>query len=101
VWKAIVPLALAILFVAFLFGGVLTVRNIRVTGNARISAEEIIRLSKLKLGQSSLINEKEISNRIEQNPYLICRMVSPGVFPSPATRFISSVSHPERNCRHG
>ena len=76
VWKAIVPLALAILFVAFLFGGVLTVRNIRVTGNVRISAEEIIRLSKLKLGQSSLINEKEISNRIEQNPYLICRMVS-------------------------
>ena len=76
VWKAIVPLALAILFVAFLFGGVLTIRNIRVTGNARISAEEIIRLSKLKLGQSSLINEKEISNRIEQNPYLICRMVS-------------------------
>ena len=70
------PLALAILFVAFLFGGVLTVRNIRVTGNVRISAEEIIRLSKLKLGQSSLINEKEISNRIEQNPYLICRMVS-------------------------
>lgn len=50
VWKAIVPLALAILFVAFLFGGVLTVRNIRVTGNVRISAEEIIRLSKLNLG---------------------------------------------------
>ena len=48
VWKAIVPLALAILFVAFLFGGVLTVRNIKVTGNVRI----------------------------EQNPYLICRMVS-------------------------
>ena len=50
VWKAIVPLALAILFVAFLFGGVLTVRNIRVTGNVRISAEEIIPAVERALG---------------------------------------------------
>lgn len=74
--RVLVLLAIVAMLISLIFGVLLRVRNIRVTGNLRVSSEEIISLSKIKLGQSSLVNETEISNRIEQNPYLICKMVS-------------------------
>lgn len=73
---ALLALVFAVLVFILIFGGLLRVRNIRVTGNARVSSEEIISLSQIKIGQLSLVNETEIVNRIQQNPYLICKMVS-------------------------
>ena len=76
VLRALLAVAVAAVVISLIFGSLLRVRHIRVTGNLRVSGEEIISLSKVQIGQFSLVNEKEISNRIEQNPYLICKMVS-------------------------
>ncbi len=65
-----------IVLAASLVLGMMRVRKIKVTGNAGFSAEAIIALSQIKIGQFSLVNETEIINRIEQNPYLICKRVS-------------------------
>ncbi len=65
-----------IVLAASLVLGMMRVRKIKVTGNAGFSAEAIIALSQIKIGQFSLVNETEIINKIEQNPYLICKRVS-------------------------
>ncbi len=63
--------------VAFLlYSAFFQVRSIQVVGNQTVSAQEIIRLSGLKAGQSSLtIDDEQVMRRVESNRYLRCTLV--------------------------
>lgn len=62
---------------ALVFGFMCRIRHIRVEGNSRFTDQQIIGMSRLKLGDSSHINELEVKNRIEQQePGLICTLVN-------------------------
>lgn len=62
--------------VVILYSALFQVRRITVTGNSTISAEEIIRLSGLKVGQSSMtIDDETVMRKIEGNRYLRCTLV--------------------------
>ena len=67
--------SLAVIAVTVYYG-VLNVREIRVTGNDRIPAEEIVRLSGLKKGMPILsIRAEEVARGIENNSYLQLKYV--------------------------
>lgn len=68
--------AVVVLVAVILYSALFQVRTITVTGNTTISAEEIIRLSGLKTGQSSMtIDDEAVMRRIESNRYLRCTLV--------------------------
>ena len=70
----IVCVLAAVAFV--LYSALFQVRAITVTGNSTISAEEIIRLSGLQVGQSSMtIDDESVMRRVENNRYLRCTLV--------------------------
>lgn len=71
---AIVAVLLAVAVI--LYSALFQVRTISVTGNTNIAAEEIIRLSGLKVGQSSMtIDDEKVMRKIESNRYLRCTLV--------------------------
>lgn len=71
----LVAAAVMLIVASLLFGALFRVRHIQVNGNVNISAEEIIALSQIQIGQSSLLDEEAIQNRIQQNPYLVFVML--------------------------
>ena len=66
-----------IVVVAFvLYSTIFQVRTINVVGNSSISPQEIIRLSGLKTGQSSMtIDDEAVMRKVEGNRYLRCTLV--------------------------
>ncbi len=71
----LVAAAVMLIVASLLFGALFRVRHIQVSGNVNISAEEIIALSQIQIGQSSLLDEEAIKNHIQQNPYLVFVML--------------------------
>ena len=69
---AVLLMGVAILFASPLF----SVQEIRVTGNTRVSSEEIVRRSGLTVGMNRFsLHADEVMNRVEGNYYLICDLV--------------------------
>ncbi len=74
-YTVLILLSLAVIAVTVYFG-VFNVREIRVMGNDRIPAEEIIRLSGLKKGMPIFsIRTEEVTRGIENNSYLQLKYV--------------------------
>ena len=68
--------AVIVLVAIALFGTVFRVHAIHVSGNTTVTDEAIIRLSGLKIGQSSMtIDDEEVMRKIESNRYLRCTLV--------------------------
>ena len=74
--KVIGIVAVVVLVAIALFGTVFRVHAIHVSGNTTVTDEAIIRLSGLKVGQSSMtIDDEEVMRKIESNRYLRCTLV--------------------------
>ena len=74
--KVIGIVAVVVLVAIALFGTVFRVHAIHVSGNTTVADEAIIRLSGLKVGQSSMtIDDEEVMRKIESNRYLRCTLV--------------------------
>ena len=74
--KVIGIMAVVVLVAIALFGTVFRVHAIHVSGNTTVADEAIIRLSGLKVGQSSMtIDDEEVMRKIESNRYLRCTLV--------------------------
>lgn len=70
----VTAVVLAIAFI--LYSALFQVRTITVVGNSSITEQEIIRLSGLKKGQSSMtIDDESVMRKIEGNRYLRCTLV--------------------------
>lgn len=68
--------AVIVLIAVVLYSALFKVRRITVNGNTAIAAEEIIRLSGLRVGQSSMtIDDEAVMRKIEGNRYLRCTLV--------------------------
>ena len=69
---AVLLMTVTILFASPIF----SVQEIRVTGNSRVSSEEIIRLSGVETGMNRFsLNVDEVTERVQSNHYLICDLV--------------------------
>ena len=75
--KKVIGIVTVVVLVAIaLFGTVFRVHAIHVSGNTTVADEAIIRLSGLKVGQSSMtIDDEEVMRKIESNRYLRCTLV--------------------------
>ena len=74
--KVLGIVAVIVLVAIALFGTVFRVHAIHVSGNTTVTDEAIIRLSGLKVGQSSMtIDDEEVMRKIESNRYLRCTLV--------------------------
>ena len=75
--KKVIGIVTVVVLVAIaLFGTVFRVHAIHVSGNTTVTDEAIIRLSGLKVGQSSMtIDDEEVMRKIESNRYLRCTLV--------------------------
>lgn len=68
--------AVLLLVAAVLYSAIFRVRVISVSGASSISEDAIVRLSGLKVGQSSMtIDDEEVMRKIESNRYLRCTLV--------------------------
>jgi len=68
--------AVLLVVAALLYSAIFRVRVISVSGADSIHADTIIRLSGLKVGQSSMtIDDEEVARKIESNRYLRCTLV--------------------------
>ena len=68
--------AVVVLVAVALFGTVFRVHAIHVSGNTSVLEADIIRLSGLKVGQSSMtIDDEAVMRKIESNRYLRCTLV--------------------------
>lgn len=69
-------LAIVLAVAIVLYSALFKVRAITVVGNSTVSSEEIIRLSGLKIGQSSMtIDDEKVMRKVEGNRYLRCTLV--------------------------
>lgn len=69
-------LAIVLAVAIVLYSALFKVRAITVVGNSTVSSEEIIRLSGLKVGQSSMtIDDEKVMRKVEGNRYLRCTLV--------------------------
>ncbi len=74
--KFIAIVAVVVVVAVILYSALFQVRTITVTGSTTISEQEIIRLSGLKVGQSSMtIDDEKVMRKIEGNRYLRCTLV--------------------------
>ncbi len=74
--KCLLSMAVIVLVAVILYSALFQVRTIHVVGNTSISAHEIIRLSGLRIGQSSMtIDDEAVMRRVEGNRYLRCTLV--------------------------
>ena len=74
--KFLAIFAVIVVVAVILYSALFQVRRITVTGNTTISDQEIIRLSGLKTGQSSMtIDDEAVMRKIEGNRYLRCTLV--------------------------
>lgn len=74
--KFIAIFAVIVVVAVVLYSTIFQVRTITVTGNTTIPEREIIRLSGLKEGQSSMtIDDEAVMRKVESNRYLRCTLV--------------------------
>lgn len=74
--KCLLEFTVIVVVAVILYSALFQVRAINVTGNSTITAQEIIRLSGLRVGQSSLtIDDEAVMRRVESNRYLRCTLV--------------------------
>lgn len=74
--KCLLITAVVLVVAVILYSALFQVRTIQVVGNMSISAQEIIRLSGLRIGQSSMtIDDEAVMRRVEGNRYLRCALV--------------------------
>ncbi len=75
--KKVLGITAVILVIAVvLYSAMFRVRAIHVSGQTTIPEKEVIRLSGLKVGQSSMtINDEAVMRKIESNRYLRCTLV--------------------------
>ncbi len=74
--KTLAILGVVVAVAVILYSALFQVRTISVVGNNTIPAEEIIRMSGLKVGQSSMtIDDESIMRKVEANRYLRCTLV--------------------------
>lgn len=69
-------MAVVVAVAVVLYSALFQVRKITVTGNTTIPGQDIVRLSGLKIGQSSMtIDDEAVMRKIESNRYLRCTLV--------------------------
>ena len=69
-------MAVLVVVAVLLYSAIFRVRVISVSGEDSINEAEIVRLSGLKVGQSSMtIDDEEVMRKIESNRYLRCTLV--------------------------
>lgn len=74
--KFVAIVAIVLVMATILYSTLFQVRSITVVGNTNVSSEEVIRLSGLKIGQSSMtIDDEKIMRKVESNRYLRCTLV--------------------------
>lgn len=74
--KFLLIVAIITVVAVILYSALFQVRTISVVGNTSIPAEEIVRLSGLKVGQNSVsIDDESVMRRVESNRYLRCTLV--------------------------
>lgn len=74
--RFLIIFAIVVVVTVILYSALFQVRTIHVTGNTTITADEIIRLSGLKVGQSSMtIDDESVMRKVESNHYLRCTLV--------------------------
>lgn len=74
--KCLLITVIIVVVAVILYSTLFQVRTINVVGNTTISAQEITRLSGLKIGQSSMtIDDEAVMRRVEGNRYLRCTLV--------------------------
>ncbi len=74
--KCLLALAIVVVVAVILYSALFQVRTINVVGNTTIPAQDVIRLSGLKIGQSSMtIDDEAVMRRVEGNRYLRCTLV--------------------------
>ena len=74
--KFIGIVAVVVLIAVALCGTIFRVHAIHVSGNTTVTDEAVIRLSGLKVGQSSMtIDDEAVMRKIESNRYLRCTLV--------------------------
>lgn len=74
--KFVAIIAVVLVVSIVLYSTLFKVRSITVVGNTTVSSEEVIRLSGLKIGQSSMtIDDEKVMRKVEGNRYLRCTLV--------------------------
>lgn len=74
--KCLIVAAVIVVVAVILYSALFQVRTIHVVGNTSITEQEIIRLSGLKVGQSSMtIDDEVVMRKVEGNRYLRCTLV--------------------------
>ena len=74
--KFLLIMAIVLVAAAILYSALFQVRTITVQGNSTIPSQEIIRLSGLTIGQSSMtIDDEAVMRKVEGNRYLRCTLV--------------------------
>ena len=74
--RVLVIVAVILVVAVILYSALFQVRTITVQGNTTITEQEIIRLSGLKIGQSSMtIDDEAVMRKVEANRYLRCTLV--------------------------
>lgn len=74
--KILLIAAIVVAVAVILYSALFQVRTITVLGNSAITAEEVIRLSGLRIGQSSMtIDDEAVMRKVEGNRYLRCTLV--------------------------
>lgn len=74
--RFLIIFAIVVVVAVILYSALFQVRTIHVVGNTTITEAEIIRLSGLKVGQSSMtIDDESVMRKVEGNRYLRCTLV--------------------------
>ncbi|MBR6666828.1 MAG: FtsQ-type POTRA domain-containing protein, partial [Clostridia bacterium] len=74
--RVLLVMAVVLVIAVILYSALFQVRTITVVGNTTIPTEEIIRLSGLEIGQSSMtIDDEAVMRKVERNRYLRCTLV--------------------------
>ena len=74
--RFLIIFTIVVVVAVILYSALFQVRTIHVVGNTTITEDEIIRLSGLKVGQSSMtIDDESVMRKVEGNRYLRCTLV--------------------------
>lgn len=74
--KCLLMTAVVVVIAVILYSALFQVRTIQVVGNSTISDQEIIRLSGIRIGQSTMtIDDNAVMRRVEGNSSLRCTLV--------------------------
>lgn len=74
--KCLLMTAVVVVIAVILYSALFQVRTIQVVGNSTISTQEIIRLSGIRVGQSTMtIDDEAVMRKVEGNSSLRCTLV--------------------------